>query len=194
MIRSPLRAGLALACALSLSACGGGDGDLFLSGQARGVTQPGLVLTNNGGSDLAINQSGPFSFPELVETDSRYFIEVKSVPPNVEKKEDCVVSNPTGRAVFNVNNILVECTIRRRELSGTITGLGAASGLVLVNGTDRVEVPANATTFRMAPVSEESPYGVSVLQQPGGRNCTVENGSGRMTPAGTTNVAVRCTP
>jgi hypothetical protein len=34
MIRSPLRAGIALACALSLSACGGGDGDLYISGTA----------------------------------------------------------------------------------------------------------------------------------------------------------------
>lgn len=192
MIRSPLRAGLALACALSLSACGGGDGDLYIGGQVSGVTKPGLVLTNNGGSDLAISQSGSFVFNELVETDSRYFVEVKSVPANVEPG-GCVVTNATGRAVFNVSNVFVTCTIRKWDLGGTVTGLGNVAGLVLVNGTDRVEVPANATAFQMARVSEESPYGVSVLAQPAGRTCAVENGSGIMPAANVTNIVVRCT-
>jgi len=188
-----LRSGIALACALSLAACGGSDGDLYLGGQASGVTQPGLVLTNNGGSDLAVDRSGTFVFKDLVETDTRYFVEVKSVPPNVEKKEDCVVTNATGRAVFNVNNVYVDCTIRKRALGGTIIGLDR-DGLVLVNGTDRVEVPANATKLTMAPVSEESPYGITVLKQPVGLTCTVENASGKI-PAGDINdVVVRCTP
>jgi hypothetical protein len=193
MIRSPLRAGIALACALSLSACGGSDGDLYLTGTANGVTKPGLVLTNNGGSDLAVDQSGRFQFADLVETDSRYDVRVKSVPANVEKIEDCVVSNGTGRAVFNVTNIVVNCTIRQWDLGGTVIGLDGASGLVLVNGTNRVEVPANATEFKMARVSEESPYGVSVLEQPGGRTCAVENGSGIMQAGNVANIVVRCT-
>jgi hypothetical protein len=193
MIRSPLRAGIALACALSLSACGGGDGDLYVSGSATGVTKPGLVLTLNGGGDLAVNQNGGFIFTELVETDARYEVKVKSVPPNVEKIEDCVVTNGTGRAVFNVTNVFVTCTIRQWALGGSIVGLGDAAGLELVNGNDRVVVPANATTFQMAKVSEESPYGITVLKQPAGRTCTVENGSATMQAGNVTNVVVRCT-
>lgn len=193
MIRSPLRAGIALACALSLSACGGGDGELQIAGTATGVTKPGLVLTNNGGSDLAVDQSGRFAFKDLVETDERYFVEVKSVPANVEPG-GCVVINPTGRAVFSVNNIEVRCTIRKWALGGTIVGLGNNDKLVLVNGTDRVAIAPNATTFQMAPVSEESPYGVSVLPVKGGPNCTVENGSGEMKAANVANIVVRCTP
>ena len=193
MMRSPLRAGLALACVLSLSACGGGDGDVYIGGSVSGVTKSGLVLTNNGGSDLAVNQSGYFQFADLVETDERYFVEVKSVPSNVEPG-GCVVNNATGRAVFNVQNIQVICTIRKWELGGTIVGLGNNSNLVLVNGSDRVAIPANATTFRMAKVSEESDYGVTVLPVEGGPKCTVENGSGRMPASNFTNIVVRCTP
>ncbi|MDB5747868.1 MAG: hypothetical protein JWP72_2716 [Massilia sp.] len=196
MIRSPLRAGIALACALSLSACGGGDGDIYIGGQAIGVTKPGLVLTNNGGSDLAVNQSGSFLFKDLVQTDDRYFVEVKSVPANVEPG-GCVVANATGRAVFNVSNVLVTCTIRKWTLGGTIVGLGNRTGLVLVNGTDRIEIAPNATTFQMAPVSEESPYGVTVLppkQGEVGPNCAVENGTGTMQAGNVANIVVRCTP
>ena len=54
MIRSPLRAGIALACALSLSACGGGDGDVYVGGTVTGNTKAGLVLTNNDGPRLEI--------------------------------------------------------------------------------------------------------------------------------------------
>ena len=194
MIRSPLRAGIALACALSLSACGGGDGDLFIAGQAFGVTKPGLVLTNNGGNDLAVNQSGQFVFTERVETDDRYFVEVKSVPSNVEPG-GCVVNKGTGRAVFDVSDIQVVCTIRKWTLGGTIVGLGNNPNLVLVNGNDRVAIPANANTFQMAPVSEDLPYGVTVLPVPGGPNCTVENGTNVKMPAGNVaNIVVRCTP
>ena len=197
MIRSPLRAGIALACALSLSACGGGDGDLYIGGQATGVTKPGLVLTNNGGSDLAVNQSGSFVFNDLVETDERYFVEVKSVPSNVEPG-GCVVTNQTGRAVFNVNNVLVTCTIRQWALGGTIVGLGNNSKLVLINGTDRVAIAPGSATFQMAPVSEESPYGVTVLPPKPGEvapNCAVENGTSEKMPAGNVaSIVVRCTP
>ncbi|QNA90662.1 hypothetical protein G4G28_23020 [Massilia sp. Dwa41.01b] len=194
MIRSHLRAGFALACALSLSACGGSDGEIYLSGKVSGVTKPGLVLTNNGGSDLPITAgSASYRFPP-VETDSNYNIEVKSQPENVEKKTDCVVSNGIGRAVFNMSNIDVTCTIWRRALGGKIEGLGNRSGLVLVNGADRVAIPANATEFQMAAVSQDAPYGITVLPQAGAPQCTVENGSGIMPAAPVTTVVVRCTP
>lgn len=196
MIRSPLRAGIALACALSLSACGGGSGDLYISGTAFGVTKPGLVLTNNGGDDLAVNASGSFVFSKLVKTDGGYNVEVKSVPPNVEKKEDCVVSKGSGKAVFSVSTIEVVCKIRSHALGGTIVGLAGAPNLALVNGTDRLDVtPAGTATqsFAMKPVSEDTVYGISILRQPDGRTCTVENPSGKMLETDINNVVVRCT-
>ena len=196
MIRSPLRAGIALACALSLSACGGGDGDVYISGTAYGVTKTGLVLTNNGGDDLAVNTSGRFVFSKLVETDAGYNVQVKSVPSNVEKKEDCVVDKASGKAVFNVSDIVVVCKIRSHALGGTIIGLAGAPNLALVNGNDRKDITPAGTatqTFAMTPVSEDTPYGISILRQPDGRTCTVENPSGTMLAADINNVVVRCT-
>jgi hypothetical protein len=196
MIRSPLRAGIALACALSLSACGGGDGDVYISGTAYGVTKTGLVLTNNGGDDLAVNTSGSFVFSKLAETDAGYNVEVKSVPSNVEKKEDCVVTNGSGKAVFSVTTIVVACKIRSHALGGTIIGLAGAPNLVLVNGSDRKDITPAGTptqTFAMTPVSEDTPYGISILRQPDGRTCTVEKPSGTMLAADINDVVVRCT-
>jgi hypothetical protein len=45
----------------------------------------------------------------------------------------------------------------------------------------------------MTPVSEDLAYGISILKQPDGRTCTVENPSGTMLAADINNVVVRCT-
>jgi hypothetical protein len=194
MKSSYLRAGAALACALALSACGGGDGDLVIGGSFTGVTKSGLVLQNNGGSDLPISPNsagfGRFQFPDLVETDSSYKVTVKSVPSNAS---GCEVTNGAGKVAFHISNIMVSCNIRQHALKGTISGL-TGNNLVLVNGPDRVAVPAGATSFTMATVSEDAPYGVTILTQPDNQNCTVANGTGTVGQTDVTNVAVTCGP
>jgi hypothetical protein len=198
MKSSYLRAGVALACALALSACGGGGGggQFTLSGTVYGATKNGLILQNNGGSDLAIPASTapqPFVFPDLLRVDAEYNVTVKanSIPPNAEK---CEVSAGRGRASFSVSNVQVICTLKTHALGGTITGLGNAGGLVLVNGPERVDIAAGATTFDMLKVGEDSPYGITVLTNPVGLQCTVANGTGTMGTTNITNVAVSCVP
>ncbi|UVW28457.1 hypothetical protein [Massilia sp. H6] len=192
MKSSYLRAGTALACALALSACGGSDGDLVLGGSFSGVTKPGLVLQNNGGSDLAVaptpSGSGSFFFSQLMETDSDYNVTVKSIPSNAEK---CEMFRNTGKVAFNISTVAVACTIKTHALTGTVSGL-TGSNLVLVNGADRVAVAAGATTFAMSRVNEDANYGVAVLTQPDNQTCTVANASGMMGANDVTNVAVSC--
>jgi len=207
MIRSPLRAGLALACALSLSACGGGDGEFYLGGTVYGINKGNLVLANNNGAEVTITQAGTFFFPELVDADSNFDITVKSVPDNIESPAACKVSGGKGKATFNISTIIVSCTINTHELGGTVTGLAGAQGgsLVLVNGADRVELapaalPAGTApaavpqSFAFAKVAEDAKYGVVILSQPSDRRCEISNGNGTMLKANITNVQVTCTP
>lgn len=196
MKSSYLRAGAALACALTLSACGGSDGNMVISGGFSGVTKPGLILTNNGGSDLVVpptnTGTGQFYFPDLAETDDKYDVKVKgtNIPSNASK---CEVFYGSGRVVYDVTGITVICTIKQHELKGTITGLTSAN-LVLVNGSDKVTVPAGATSFSMANINEDAPYGITVLTQPDNQTCTIANGTGTMGANDVTNVAVTCGP
>ncbi len=194
MKSSYLRAGAALACALALSACGGSDGDMLIGGSFAGVTKPGLVLQNNGGAELVVNPTngglGEFYFPDLAETDDSYNVTVKSRPSNAE---DCTVTNGSGKVAFNVTNIYITCTIRQHELKGTVAGL-TGGNLVLVNGADRVPVAAGATSFTMAKINEDAPYGIVVLTQPDNQTCTVANGTGVMGATDVANVAVTCGP
>jgi hypothetical protein len=194
MKSSYLRAGAALACAVALSACGGSDGQLVLGGTYQGVTKTGLVV-KNGSQEKNIEPpangtgAGQWSFDTLISTDDRYTVEFKSTPSNVER---CDIANPSGRAGYHVYTVYITCELKRHELSGSISNL--KGNLVLVNGSDKVTVPAGATGFKMAEVAEDSPYGVTILEQPAGQTCTVANGSGTVGPAAVTNVAVTCTP
>jgi hypothetical protein len=74
-----------------------------------------------------------------------------------------------------------------------VSGLTGAN-LVLVNGSDRVPVAAGATTFAMAKVNEDAPYGIAILTQPDNQTCTVANGTGVMGANDITNAAVTCGP
>jgi hypothetical protein len=195
MKSSYLRASAALACAVLLTACGGDDGQLLLGGQIAGVTKPGMVLTNNGGSDYEIpvpsNGTGvtTFFFPTRISSDDKYDVRVKSTPTNIEK---CELFQNTGRAGFDVTTIQIACTFKTQALTGTVSNL--KNDLVLVNGSDRVPVPAGATTFSMARVAQDAPYGVSILANPAGQSCTIANGVGTMGPADVNNVTITCAP
>ncbi|WP_332876617.1 hypothetical protein [Massilia sp. S19_KUP03_FR1] len=219
MKSSILRTGLALACAVSLASCGGGNtGTLYLAGNFSGVTLDGLILQNNGGADLAIagvspGGSGSFQFKDLVPSDSIYNVTVKARPSNTEK---CSVANGSGNTgLYSVGSVVVTCVIFTHKLSGTVTGLGNAGAnatdkkLVLVNGSNQVTVTPAAdsgnVTFSMAPVSQDYPYGITVLTQPTGKTCTVTKGIDKMglvdilptNADGTPNAAapvVTCTP
>jgi len=194
MKSSYLRAGAALACAVALSACGGDDGQLLLGGQIVGVTKPGLVLTNNGGSDYAVpppangSGAGEFYFPNLISTDDRYNVEVKATPDNVSK---CTIENPSGRAAYHVYTVYVTCLLKTHPVSGTVGNLKGR--LELVNGSDRVVLEAGATSFNFKEVAQDSPYTVAVLRQPADQTCTVANGNG-VVGGPVSNVSVTCTP
>jgi hypothetical protein len=194
MIRSPLRAGIALACALSLSACGGGDGDVYVGGSVTGNTKAGLVVTNNDGPRLEIPAGATsFVFPDLVETDSNYNVKVVASPDNtVDPVTGCEVVKGTGsgKAVFTITTVRIVCTLKTFPLTARISGPHGA--LDLVNGSDRKAVPADATTIEMTPIPEGAVYGVSLLPSDSSQRCTVTNGSGTMTTDGKT-VDVTCT-
>lgn len=193
MKSSILRAGVALACALGLAACGGGSGDLPLTGYVTGVNKDGLVLQNNGGHDVAVVAPyTSFQFNDNVSTDDEFNVTVKAMPSNIES---CTVDYGKARAnYYTIAQIQVRCSVKLHGLAVTINGL-RNSGLVLVNGSDRQEVAAGETTHTMANVPEDAPYGVAILTQPANQTCTVANGSGTIgaTDIGPGKIVVSCT-
>lgn len=205
MKKNYLRSCVALACALSMTACGGSGNDMVLYVSVFGVTMDGLTLSNNGGPALAVPKNATIaSFPELVGEDSNFDVKVVSDPPNAT----CVPVNGKGKTgSYSPNNISVVCTIKTYDLGGKITGL-RGNELILVNGSDRktfngadsvfntdtqtyeqvftmtipgtpavaatATTPAIPATAATGLVTEGSPYGVLIFQQPTTGTCKVE--------------------
>ena len=198
MKSSILRAGtVSLACALVLSACGGGSGDLNLGGPVQNVTQDGLVLQNNGGDDTkVVSPYTSFLFSNRVSTDDQFNITVAQRPDNTS---ECHVNNGKARAnYYSIYQISVACTIKQHKLTVTVNN-STGVGITIVNGADKQDVAAAATpvSVSMSPVNEDGPYGITVLNPPAGHTCTVTGGStgkgsGIMGADENTTVTVTC--
>jgi hypothetical protein len=174
-----LRSGLALLCAVILSACGGsGGGDLPLQGSISGLNKSGLVLINKSTGEKLTVLAGDagFSFTKLAGVDEQFDIQIDTQPVGAK----CDIASNTGKAnVYTYNRIVVSCSSNPWTLGGTITGL-IGKGLVLANGSDTVAIlpPAVAGTpvkFTFPnKVADGAPFGATVLLQPEGQTCTVD--------------------
>ena len=191
-----LRSCVALLCAVSLAACGGGHGTLVLAGTITGLTQDGLVLTNNGGSNLAVARGvATFQFADLLNTDAKFDVEVKTQPTETL----CTPSSNTGTASsFNTTTLVISCVTNPYKLTGNVSGLPAGSALIVANGNNKVTLAADGA-FAFSPVAYGAPYTVSVLpgSAPSGKSCSVSgganhDGTGRMVTGGVTDILVTC--
>ena len=96
-----------------------------VGGDVDGLLGSGLVLTNNGGDDLAIAANGPFTFRARVSNLSSYEVTVLSQPgvPN----QTCTISSGSGSVNgANVTNVAVNCSTDIHTVSATVdSGQGA---------------------------------------------------------------------
>jgi hypothetical protein len=108
--------------------------------------------------------------------------------------QTCAVANGSGTiAGSNVTNVAVSCTTNPvYTVSGTISGLSGAVTLQ-DNGGDNLTASANGLFTFLTGLQNGSSYSVTVLAQPSGQTCAVANGSGTVSAANVTNVAVNCT-
>jgi hypothetical protein len=200
MKSSFLRAGLALLCAVILSACGGNNGSLTLSGTVTysGAVTSGLSLINNGNGEKVTIETGvtTFYFTKLLATDEKFDVQLLTTPTGAV----CTLTDNTGTAsYYTVYKIAVTCTANPYVLGGTVKGL-TGTGLVLANGSDTTAVlpaaTAGADVSFVFPtkVANTALYGVSVLTQPTGQTCTVSStlNPGTMPSADQLGLVVNC--
>jgi hypothetical protein len=191
MKSTSMRRLLAIALALSLAACGGGKATFTVNGTVTGLQYASLVLTTNG-QDVTINPSATagavvsYTFPNTLEYGDEYAVSVKTQPPHQFCAASDTYDNDTAGRFASIN-VPVSCVLQSHTIGGTINGL-TVDGLVLINGTSGgtytatvagVTASAGAFTFGL-PVTFGQTYGVTVLTNPAGLSCAVENGAGTM--------------
>lgn len=208
---SLIRPASMLAMAVALASCGGGDDDDFtVAGNVEGIVYPGMVLTSNG-TDISVAPPAKagdpvqFTFPNKLEYGDTYEVTVKTEPLH----QDCAVHQLAPNSNFGtagqlaVINVRFECGIESHTIGGTVTGLTKDNtGLVLANGSNTgvtVIVPAETNTTGAAfpyamsvPVPYNQTYGVTIVTQPKGAVCTVQNPTGTMGDVNITNINVDC--
>jgi hypothetical protein len=79
------------------------------------------------------------------------------------------------------------------SIGGNLTGLTSGTLSLLDNGSDTLQLTANGAITFATPIAFNTPYAVTVGQQPYWQSCAVSNGSGTAT-ANVSNVAVNCSP
>ncbi|HET7204276.1 MAG TPA: hypothetical protein VFI92_13000 [Steroidobacteraceae bacterium] len=184
------RLALVLTAAAALAACQGKQEPLpqySIGGTVSGLVGP-VVLQNNGGDDLAVSSSGPFTFATTIERGDNFAVTVLSQPAG----QVCNVTNGAGVASENVTDVLVTCTGvgALYTIGGTVTGLDGE--VVLRNGTQQVTVTRSGSFTFATAVPSGTPYAVTVATQPADQTCTVANGSGTVDGANVTNIVVTC--
>jgi N-acetylneuraminic acid mutarotase/ribosomal protein S11 len=150
-----------------------------------------LTLQDNGGNSTTVAASGSFSFSSPVPSGSNYAVTIMTQPVG----QTCSVTNGSGIvAAADITNISIGCSDNTYNVAVSVTGIGA-SGLVLQdNGADNLTIAANGTFNFNTPVASGSSYSVTVLNQPLGGSCSVDNGSGTIIASNVNNVTVSCVP
>jgi 6-phosphogluconolactonase (cycloisomerase 2 family) len=78
-------------------------------------------------------------------------------------------------------------------IGGTLSGLGTGKSVLLQNnGSNGLTLISNGVFTFATSLSDGAAYNVTVATQPGGWNCTVNNGTGTVRGANITNITVSC--
>lgn len=183
-------------CAAMLAGCGGDDnGNLTLLVTVEGLAKPGLVLKNGDQTVSVAVGSSQVYFPNLIAEDSTINIEVVTQPTAAR----CDVEESSGKNIkanyYTALRPRVICETNSYQLGGTVTGL-TQDQLVLALGNMTVTIRPNTGPDFVFPgkVFDGAAYGVTVLQQPEGLACTVDNPTGTMPSGDKLNLAVSCAP
>ncbi|MFO0667896.1 MAG: hypothetical protein U0174_28345 [Polyangiaceae bacterium] len=180
-----------------------------VSGTVENLAGSGLELqVSNGGQTVVVNKpasSGdagppatPFAFTTKLATGTAYAVTVKTQPSNAT--QTCSVVNGTGTiGNANVTNVKVVCATNAYSIKGTITGLGVGASVTIENnGGDSTVINSSSPGFPnfafAQKVASGAAYDVKVKVQPTNPNqiCTVTKGSGPVTNADITDVAINC--
>ena len=164
-----------------------------VGGNVSGLAGTGLSLTLNAGAQtLPVSANGSFTFPTGLADGTTYAVTVGAQPST--PAQTCTVSNGSGTiAGGNVTNVAVACATNTYSVGGNVGGLSGAGLVLSLNaGAQTLPVAANGSFTFPTGLADLSPYAVTVGTQPTGQTCTVANGSGTISGANVTNVAVTC--
>lgn len=189
-IDSRWRLGLLAALSALIAGCGGAATDASIGGTVAGLGSGlSVTLQDNGTDSLAVASNGSFAFHTQLATGATYSVGVLTQPVG----QNCTVVNGSGTvdAVNNVTDIVVTCSASA-SIIGTVSGLAAGTSVTLSNGTVQLPIAVNGPFAFPGVIAVGAPYAVTVLTQPAGQACSLQNASGTIPASGIASVTVTC--
>ncbi|WP_338767766.1 hypothetical protein [Massilia sp. METH4] len=183
-------------CAALLAGCGGSDnGNLSLMVTINGLIKPGLVLKNGDQTVSVAAGATTVYFPNLIAEDSTINIEIAQPATATKCTPDPATATNVRANYYSALRPVVTCVTNSYKLGGTVTGL-TQDQLVLAMGSMTVTIrPDTGPSFEFpGTVYDGANYGVTVLQQPEGLTCTVQNATGTMPSGDKLDMVVSCVP
>ncbi|HEX4025285.1 MAG TPA: kelch repeat-containing protein [Steroidobacteraceae bacterium] len=160
-----------------------------VGGSISGLTAGGLSLGASGNAATVNAGATSFQLPDLFAAGAAYQVRVLAQPQG----QSCSVAAGSGTiGSASITNVTVTCSLNSYSIGGTITGL-AASGLVLADGTDTLNVPIGASSFTFpTKIASGGAYAITIQTPPAGTSCQLLNAAGTVTVSAITNVMVVC--
>jgi hypothetical protein len=180
------------------AATGGGTATGFtVSGTVQGLQGTGLELTLNSTEHVTVapTSTGPaaFAFTTRLAANTTYAVTVTHQP--LTPSQTCALTTAgSGQITADVTNVVVTCNTDLFAIGGTLTGMTPGNTINLqVNGFPPQSVIGNGP-FSLVHVQSGTAFTVTIATQPLGQTCTVSGGTGTVTTAPVTSVAVNCDP
>ena len=182
----------AASLSLLLAGCGGGTASSgTVGGSVIGLNSGQKVtLQNNGGDDLTVAGNTPFTFATSLAELTKFTVTVLTQPVG----QTCVVTRGVGvipNDGSTANKVTVTCS--PNSVGGVVTGLAPGASLTLDNGAAvQVAVGQNGVFTFPGLLAAGTAYSVTVIAQPAGQTCTVDNPAGTAVAGAQNLVAVNC--
>ena len=177
---------------LTVAIKGVGGPTYQVGGEVSGLHSTGLSLQLNGGSDINIDNDGPFEFLNPVLDGQSYSVTVATQPMG----QTCSVSHGTG--IINgadVDDVEVTCVDLQYTVGGRVTGLKGPGLKLELNGDESMTMMANGLFRFQSQLDNGTSYSVLVINQPTTdpqQTCTVANGNGTIDFQDVDDVVVTC--
>ena len=154
------------------------------------------VLTANQGNQTGM-ETFDFPFADQLTGRNLFSVVIHYDCPTVTRSFSTVTgwnynvlrSRYVGDGMIVVGNVPTPTVFY--TVGGSVSGLTGAGLVLQNNGGDSLAVQANGAFSFATAVGAGAPYATSVLTQPAGQTCSVQNGSGTANAA-VSNVAVTC--
>ncbi len=149
-----------------------------------------LALNGNAAHTATVGSNTAFTFAQPVNANNTYAVTISAAPAG----KTCSVANGAGAGVgANISNVSVTCATNGYQVSGTITGVGAQTTLLLNGDANHAVIASSDGSFSFPQLlAAGSSFTVSVGIQPTDlKYCQVSNATGTVTAAVHT-VRVNC--